>query len=251
MGNRIRELRKRLGLKQHHLAEKTGLSIQQISRLELSQRKLSLQYIVQVAAALGVPQSELMPEAATSAAPTSQLTGAHLTRLMVVGAVQAGHYTEASEWDGGDQYPFYAQADDRYPGVERFGLEVRGRSMDLIYPPGSIVICVRFFEIGEEPLPGDIVVALQRDVTGDVEATLKEFLIDDQGRRVLWPRSSAPEFQTPIILPSPSTGFSEDQNGFHVPNGEQPSGHHAGIADISISALVLGGYSKRPERKRG
>lgn len=118
----------------------------------------------------------------------------------VVGAVAAGVFRDALEWDPDDRYQVPLIRDDRYPGVERFALEVRGPSMNLVYPHGSVVFCVKFFHIARDPIPGERVV-VQRYAHDQVEATLKEFVVDQDKRRWLWPRSNDPQFQQPWPVP--------------------------------------------------
>lgn len=160
-----------------------------------------------------------------------------LATVFVRGSVEAGVWREAIEWHEDDWYSVTAPSDDRYPGIERFGLLVRGNSMDRIYPEGTILVCVRFADIARSPEPGDRVICLRRSRTGEYEATVKEYDLDAQGRHVLWPRSTQPEYQTPIIL-----------TGKHVPIGgyeKLPDTVHAGEFaddgmpdDLWISALV-------------
>ena len=91
--------------------------------------------------------------------------------------------------------------------------------MNLEYPEGSIVICVKFIELEAEPESGQRVVVYRHAPDGEIEATIKEFQIDDAGYPWLWPRSTSPEFQEPI----------------KVNDGDE----------IEIVALVIGSY--RPE----
>jgi hypothetical protein len=128
--------------------------------------------------------------------------------------------------------------------MERFGLLVRGNSMNRLYPEGTIVLVIRFGDLGRDPAPGERVVVVRRDrKTGEFEATLKEYDRDAQGRHILWPRSADPEFQSPIVLsgqiPLP---LGEEALPAAVSAGNL---HDAGDPDIMITALVVGSY--RPE----
>lgn len=60
--NRIEELRKAIGLSQAVLAERIGATQTEIHCLETGKRKLTLEWMAKVAAGLGVPVWELLPE---------------------------------------------------------------------------------------------------------------------------------------------------------------------------------------------
>jgi SOS-response transcriptional repressor LexA len=190
-------------------------------------------------------------EAAAPAEEEGQ-TQPTLTRIFVKGDVQAGVWREAIEWPADDWWTIEAPTSPRFPGAPRFGLLVKGRSMDRIYPDGTIVIVVRFLDIATAPEPGQRVVVARKNVAGEYEATLKEYDRDERGRHILWPRSTAPEFQTPFILPPGQSipSFAEDQlpladDGIANIDNAGALDHDAGVAETAIVALVIGSY--RPE----
>jgi phage repressor protein C with HTH and peptisase S24 domain len=107
------------------------------------------------------------------------------------------------------------------PLRDRFGLVVAGDSMNLLYPPGTILECVNYF--GDEPIPNGKRVIVQRTKRdGTVEATVKELVRDADGIEWLVPRSSNPVHQA----------FRGDSPG-------------PGIARVEIIAIVVA--SIRPE----
>jgi len=57
--NRIKEAREAAGMSQSELAKKLGTTNQQISRLELGQRKLTIDWVVKIAKTLGIPTNAL------------------------------------------------------------------------------------------------------------------------------------------------------------------------------------------------
>lgn len=107
-------------------------------------------------------------------------------RLFVKGAVQAGVFKEAWEVDPDEWEMFVGRADVPAPIQRRFGLRVVGDSMNLIYPPGTIIECVSY--AGENVIPsGKRVVAIRERVDGTVEATVKELVRDEAGVEWLVP----------------------------------------------------------------
>jgi repressor LexA len=132
--------------------------------------------------------------------------------IYVLGSVQAGNWKQAVEWPSDEWIPLSIPMDPRHQNAKRFALQVRGKSMDLLYPSGTILICARYNDINVHPTTGDKVICLRRDKETDgYEATVKEYQATDDGRVILWPRSSQPEFQFPIVLteePHTSADFS-------------------------------------------
>lgn len=153
-------------------------------------------------------------------APTDTVTELG-PRLFVVGEVAAGIFKEAWKLDETDWEAFTGQPDVDAPVRNRFGLRVAGDSMDLLYPPGTILECVNYY--GEEPIESGKRVIVQRTKRdGTLEATVKELVRDSEGVEWLVPRSSNPVHQA----------F----------RGDMPA---PGIARVEIIAVVVA--SIRPE----
>lgn len=167
-----------------------------------------------------------------------------LKKIQVRGAVQAGAWRESVEWPLDDWFSVTVPEDERYPTARVFGLQVRGSSMDRYYPEGTIVLAISFFDVGRPPQPGERVVVLRRSPTGEFEATLKEYETDRQGRHLLWPRSTDPEFQAPIILPADQLPISLDNAEMPVASPVAAFNHDAGIDDLLVAALVIGSYRR-------
>lgn len=142
----------------------------------------------------------------------------HVASIPVLGAVQAGHWVEAVEWERDEWYEVAVPPDPRYPDQRRYGLAVRGPSMNELYPDGSVVICISLFELDREPRNGERVVVQRRRYDGCVEATVKEYRQSDDGSIWLWPRSTHPAFQQPVPFPDP------------------------GDEEVTITGLVVGSY---------
>ena len=117
--------------------------------------------------------------------------------IPIQGAVAAGIFRERMEYPEDEWETFTGAADINAPIQHRFGLRVEGDSMDLLYPPGTILECVRYW--GTEPIPNGRRVIVQRTRTdGGIETTVKEYLTDKDGIIWLVPRSSNPAFQAPL-----------------------------------------------------
>ena len=114
----------------------------------------------------------------------------------VRGAVQAGAFVSALEWDK-EEWIRMSLPEDTY-GVGSFGLLVRGDSMDQQFPDGSILVCMPFNDETDE-LPVDKYVIALNPQNGEFEATCKKLVRDKYGAPVLHPESNNPEHK-PIPL---------------------------------------------------
>ena len=235
LAERIEERLKALGLSARGAAIRAGLhpdSIRSILRgKSLNPRSGAVAALARV---LEVPLEYLTDAVGEAPPPLKRRWAAPLGTVFVRGVVQGGVWREAIEWAGSDWYALTVPEDSRWPGAERFGLEVRGSSMDRLYPEGTIVVCIRFGDIAREPMPGEKVVCLRRARTGEYEATIKEYQFD-RGRHVLWPRSLDPEFQQPIILTGERMPMAPSRR---LPTLADAGHDDGGSPDIVITALV-------------
>ena len=115
-----------------------------------------------------------------------------LVTIPIVGTVEAGVWRERVERPPDEWEYVSAPLDKRYPSIPRFGLEIRDRSMDAIYPRGTILLCVLASDIDRPPRAGERVVCHCRDRDGRTEVTVREYRLDDAGQAWLWPRSADP-----------------------------------------------------------
>lgn len=154
----------------------------------------------------------------------SELPASPLVKpVPVIGAVEAGAWKDAIEWPEVDWDYEPIPEDPRFLGLSRFGLVVRGRSMNEVYREGDIVICIPMIEL-REPLVSGRRYVVYRHKAGEIEATLKEYYEDMEGRSWLLPRSTDPVHQTP-------TPF-DDGDGK--------------TTDVEIFARVTGVWSREP-----
>ena len=180
-----------------------------------------------LAAVLGVSvqwlltgEGELAQGATTSG---DSLSFMQTRSLLVRGVVAAGLWREAwDEADGVDPDDIERVHVPTPSGFERaslYALRVRGRSMDLEYPDGSIIIVCPIGEI--ELRAHDHVVVLRRR-SGLTEATVKELVQLRDGGWALQARSTDPSFAAPW-----------------------PFDPDAGVDEIEITAVVVGSYRTR------
>ena len=120
--------------------------------------------------------------------------------IWVVGQVQAGHFLEAVEWDRSHWYSIDVPVAPRFRANAK-ALLVAGESMNKEFRDGAIVIWVDMLDF-RPPEHEDFVVAYAYSNDGRIEATVKEYRLDDEGRAWLWPKSTEPEFQSPVCLAS-------------------------------------------------
>lgn len=213
-GQRLKRARSRKGLTIAQLSEQTGIGARAIRAHESDQNGIRPETAEIYARTLNVPPEQIL---------YGRSSAQHPVRLVpVLGDVQAGVWQtlpdeppEPQEWVPLSD-PTYFRAENVY------ALNVRGPSMNKIYGDPAKVIVVDAVEAGIRE--GDHVV-VQRREHDKVETTLKELVLN--GRNVeLWPRSTDPNYQTPIIL----------QRRKHSDQG------------VSIIAVVVGAYKPGPTR---
>lgn len=162
--------------------------------------------------------------------PNSALQPIELKTVYIRGEVQAGKWTSAIEWPRDEWIPTFMPPHPFYEKMKPFALKVKGDSMNLILPEGSIVVAVNFTELGRNPEDGECVVTIRRDpLTDNYEATLKIVQIREDGSVLLWPRSNNPDFVKPIQLPKMTMEYQ----------GNGHDGDTSSAPDVMIQSLVI------------
>ncbi|MBY4640759.1 S24 family peptidase [Gluconacetobacter entanii] len=160
-----------------------------------------------------------------------QLLPAVVEPIEVRGFVQAGAWRSALEIPVADRYEIMVPTKGPYSHLPRYGLEVRGDSMNKFFPNGTVVEVVNFSDIGRAPETGECVVVIRRDGP-EMEATLKLYQLTDDGNVVLWPKSTDPQWQQPIRL-------------CHISDGQRhyrDFGDRSDGSDTETLALVIGAH---------
>ena len=208
------------GLKAKPWCERAGVSPNTIYNfMNGRSESLAQDSIEKLAAAEGVPASFLLGEGVIPLARSTQ-------SITVMGHVQAGAWADTYEWPEEERYainvPKFGHIYEK-----AHGLLVRGDGINELYPDGSIVCVVNIHEYDRVIKSKALVVCERSDLSGNIEASVKQLQIDEEGRAWLWPRSTNPQFQQPIAVTA--AGLA----------GE----HLSGDITVRVSAVVIGGFS--------
>lgn len=191
LSKQIRAARRQLGLNQADFAARLGVNQATVSRWE-SGSVPDVNALERISKLTGIDMAALVN--AEVAIPASGPT------LYIKGEVAAGVWREAYEWDRSDWMPYIGGNHIDAPAEARFGLTVVGESMNEVYPPGTILDCVSCIHAGIDRIQsGQRVIVIRRKNTGEVEATVKEYLETSDGAWLV-PKSRNPAFQQPIPL---------------------------------------------------
>lgn len=175
----LKALRKRRGLSQAKLAEIIGVEQPTVQRWESGNRMPDLESLDALAKALGVTPGALLDgDTLVSIGPT----------LFIKGEVAAGVWKAHAELPESEWQTFTGRSDVTASIAHRFGLRVVGDSMDILYPPGTIIECVSVFGRAEIT-PGKRVVIVRKNDRQEYEATVKE-LVEQEGELWAVPRST-------------------------------------------------------------
>jgi transcriptional regulator with XRE-family HTH domain len=199
VARRIRELRKGLRLNQADFAERLGVTQSTVSKWESNKQTPDTDAVFKLSEISGAPPADFLFDHEDHDYRTSDWG----ITSRVIGAVQAGEWVEAVQWPPYEQFDVKLPTPRNWPDYEIDGFVVRGSSMNLLYPEGSIVFAVPTIKYGLNPGPGDKVIVQRLDDRGLYEVTLKELVLDRAGKLWLWPRSNDPEHQSPISLHGP------------------------------------------------
>ena len=192
LGWKIKNLRTQLGLTQSELGKKVGNYPQAtVAKWENDKQAPRIEAIGLLADLAGETRLQFLGQ---ESIPLSDLPG---RRVEVVTSLQAGAWRSSAEWDPSDRYEVPAVLPKQWDNVPLHAAEVVGDSMNMFYPDGSIV-----FLVPVEHFPGGLksglhVAAVNHD-HGSYEVTLKEYVVDENGKKWLVPRSTSLEHQQPV-----------------------------------------------------
>lgn len=193
MPRKIRELRKRLRMGQTEFADQMGVSQGTVSKWETGEDSPRVENIAKLAELAGESVEMFWFQEEHEFKRTDWMEP-----TPVIGAVQAGQWLESVEWDEYDKFNVIVPFPRTWPDFPTVGFQVRGTSMNFLYPDNSIVIAIPTIASGIDPRPGDRVIVQRKDDRGLFEVTIKEYTRDSQGQVWLWPRSDDPAWKEPL-----------------------------------------------------
>lgn len=169
---------------------------------------------------------------ATQPAPARTASGRVLKMIEVVGVVHAGFFKESIEIPADERYTLQEYVQPPFDRMNVQAFEVKGSSMERVYPDGSLVLVVDSIELGDgwRPKDGQRVLVQRRNQWGEIECTVKEARWEGRDL-MLWPRSHDPLFQQPwkASLPEGDGSFDEHSD------------------NIRVTGLVIRGIIQEPE----
>jgi transcriptional regulator with XRE-family HTH domain len=156
---------------------------------------LTVTTAVKLAAALDEPVGYITGDAVVVDADEPMA----LRAISIVSEVSAGTWREEPDLPPDDRETVGIPSIPAIYRAVAFGVRVSGSSMDLVYPSGTMLVCVPLAEFHREPRVGDRVI-VRRERADLYETTVKELATGAAGQVVLMPRSSRPEHQQPLPL---------------------------------------------------
>lgn len=204
IAKKIIDLRLALGLKQAELGAKIGVPQSTVSKWERELQRPDFENITKLAALADMSPEQFVGIGAPTGNPING------RRIKVMGELAAGSFREAIEYAEDEQYDVSVMLPDDMAGLPLQGFVIKGPSMDKYYPDGSIVYVAPIHSLPSAPQSGDRVMVMRRDKHGMTEATVKEYEVDSDGKKWLWPRSSHPEHQAPVNYMGKKRGDVEE-----------------------------------------
>lgn len=183
---RLKQYRIERGLTQDKVAAQLGLSVGQVSKLERGDSAVSVERLADFAALYRCDPADLIAEA--------PLAG----RIAVTGSLRSNVWRETSA--ATESRAIALPAEGPFAAHQRSAWRLDDRSMNLIYPPGSILIAIAIEDLGRWLHDGERVIVVRRRTDGLVETAVREYIL-----RPPWPwlvaRSDDPAEHQQIAVP--------------------------------------------------
>jgi transcriptional regulator with XRE-family HTH domain len=184
MRNRVKELRDARGWSQADLAEKIDVHWQTISRIENARSRILGKRERALSEVFGVAPDDLYVR--------DPMAGLRTVRVQQ--HVQAGAYAESNLWPDDEGYDVIVPIDETIASLKLYGTEVRGPSMNKIYPEGTVLVYSSFYETNEPIEVGKRYIVERERSDGLREATVKTLQRDGDGEYWLVPESTDPRW---------------------------------------------------------
>ena len=120
--------------------------------------------------------------------------------VRIASYVEAGKPKESLEWPDDQHRVVYVPDLGGLEGARLFGAEVKGPSMNKVYPEGTFIVFTDNEELQEAYVPGKNYVFERTLIDGELEYTVKTYYEDQQGGQWLLPQSDDPLFQQPVSV---------------------------------------------------
>lgn len=185
---RIKEILKKKGITQAHLAELMGVHVVTLSKKLRADNieKIDIEWIQNFSKALDVSEQSLLFDEIP------------LRYVTVKSHVQAGEWVENPQWEESEWYEVAVPDDDNLRPYALYGAEARGPSMNKRYPERTVLVFTDAIETQEDSTPGKRYMVERERSDGLREATVKTLHTDDAGKHWLLPESTDPLHQQPI-----------------------------------------------------
>ena len=199
MSNRLKKARMAAGFKTARIAaESLGKNYNTYAAHENGARGVPIPHAEQYARKFKVSLEWLLTGRGEDKADSVQMPISGT--VPILGTVAAGIWQEIDaaldEPDGFIPYmPTLKHSQDSY-----FALVVRGKSMNKLFPDGSVLMCLDVAKSGIQIMENDIaIVERRKEQDGLREVTAKR--VRRNGNNLeLWPESTEMQFQTPLII---------------------------------------------------
>jgi len=130
--------------------------------------------------------------------PQSPILGGSLRNISVQSCVEAGVWCENNERPHDEHYMIAMPERPEFKGRSLYGVEVRGPSMNRVYPTGTVLIVASTFDFPDELKHGRRYIIERKRPDGLREITVKTVSRDGAGNFWLIPESDDPRYQRPI-----------------------------------------------------
>ena len=168
IGINIKNLRESAKLTQAELATRIDWSQPTIYRWERGMSAPNVEAIMAVCKFFNIKEEDLLR--------SPDITDSSVRHIEIIGELQAGAFSTDIEWDFDQRIVRPVPLDSDLKDTPLSGWVVRGDSMDQIYPDKSVVYIAPISNV--KVRNGDVVMVIRRDVAGQREATLKEYVAE-------------------------------------------------------------------------
>lgn len=217
VGRKIKDLRTSLSMRQNEFAKAIGgVDQSTVSKWENGRQRPEAEHVLRIARLANITPQQFL------GIPDITQNPSNVRTVTVTGDLQAGAWRESSDWPEDDQYEVPAPLGQDWADFPIHARLVTGPSMNRVYPEGTVVYIAPIDALGRMPKNGERVAVRRVDAAGNYESTLKEYVVAEDGRKWLYPRSYDPEHQAPLQYADKTRGTQ-----------------HVSIVGIVVAALIL------------